>query len=190
LSEDRLEVVRVDCGIASIPSFRIDVPSSSKSIWFGAEITKVEPDDNVELEEVLGPLRLSLGQYLGSRKILKVLMIYNNIDGIGQTFQIVSPNLESFEDGKKFLVMCVVIQLHHSKSARVKGNWMNFIIFINNGENCSKSIVQSIGFHDELSIRNPMSEDQSGGECFLERVKSISTGGVKLPRNVLPGEVC
>jgi len=32
LSEDRLEVVRVDCGIASIPLFRIDVPSSSESI--------------------------------------------------------------------------------------------------------------------------------------------------------------
>ena len=35
-----------------------------------------------------------------------------------------------------------------------------------------------------------MSEDRSGGECFLERVESILTGGVKLPRNVLPGEAC
>jgi len=31
-----------------------------------------------------------------------------------------------------------------------------------------------------------MSENRSGGECFLEGVGSISTGGVKLPRNVLP----
>jgi len=67
---------------------------------------------------------------------------------------------------------------------------MNFIIFINNGEDCSESIVQSIGFHDELSIRNPISEDRSRSECFLERVESISTGGVKLPRNVLLGEAC
>jgi len=35
-----------------------------------------------------------------------------------------------------------------------------------------------------------MSEDKSGGKCFLERVESILTGGVKLPRNVLLGEVC
>ena len=35
-----------------------------------------------------------------------------------------------------------------------------------------------------------MSEDRCGGECFLKRVKSILTGGVKLPRNVLPGEAC
>jgi len=35
-----------------------------------------------------------------------------------------------------------------------------------------------------------MSEDRSGGKYFLERVKSILTGGVKLSRNVLLGEAC
>ena len=150
----------------------------------------MEPNDKVKLGEVLGPPHLSPGQYFGGRKILKVLMIRNNVDRIGWTFQIVPPNLESFKDGKQFLVMCVVVQLRHSESARVKGNWMNFIIFINNGEDCSKSIVRGISFHNELSIRNPMSKDRSGGKCFLERVESILTEGVKLPRNVLPGEVC
>ena len=52
------------------------------------------------------------------------------------------------------------------------------------------SIVQGISFHNELSIENPISKDQSGGKCFLERVESISTGGVELLRNVLLGEVC
>ena len=61
LSEDGLEVVRVDCGVASILPFRIDVPSSSKSIQFCAETTRAEPDDKVELEEVLGPSCLPLG---------------------------------------------------------------------------------------------------------------------------------
>ena len=141
LSKDGLEVVRVDCGIASIPPFRIDVLSSSKSIWFCAETTRVEPDDKVELGKVLGPLCLSPGQYLSSRKILKVLMIHNNVDRIGRTFQIVLPNLESFKDSKQFLVMCVVVQLCHSESVRVKDNWMNFIIFVNNKEDCGESIV-------------------------------------------------
>ena len=53
LSKDGLEVVRVDYGVASIPPFRIDIPLSSESIWFGAEMTRAEPDDKVELEEVL-----------------------------------------------------------------------------------------------------------------------------------------
>ena len=115
-------------------------------------------------------------------------MIYNNIDGIGQTFQIVLPNLKSFKDRKQFLVMCVVIQLYCNESAGVKSNQMNFIIFINNGEDCSESIVWSISFYDELSIENSISEDRSGDKCLFERVESFMTGGVKLLRNVLLGE--
>jgi len=68
LSEDRFEVMRVDCGIASISSFRIDIPLSSESIQFGIKLIRVEPDDKVELREVLGPPCLPPGQYLGSRK--------------------------------------------------------------------------------------------------------------------------
>jgi len=133
LSKDGLEVMRVNCGIVRIPSFWIDILLSSESVWFGAKMTRVKPDDKVELGEVLGLLCLPLGQYLSSRKILNVLMIHNNIDGIGRTFQIVLPNLESFKDSKQFLVMYIIIQLHCSESTRVKSNWINFIIFVNNG---------------------------------------------------------
>ena len=35
-----------------------------------------------------------------------------------------------------------------------------------------------------------MSKDRYRDKCFLERVESILTEGVKLPRNVLPGETC
>jgi len=83
LSKDGLEVMRVDCGVASIPPFRIDVPLSSESIQFCAEMTRTEPNDKVELGKVLGPPHLPLDQYLGSRRILKVLMIRNNVDGVG-----------------------------------------------------------------------------------------------------------
>ena len=121
LSEDGFEVVRVGCSIASIPPFRIDVPLFSESIPFGAKTTIVEPDDKIELKKVLRPSCLPLDQYLGSRKILKVFMICNNVDGIGWTFQVVSPNLENFKDSKQFLVMYVIAQLHCSESAGVKG---------------------------------------------------------------------
>ena len=86
LSEDGLEVMRVDCSVANIPPFRIDVPLSSESIRFCAKTTRVEPDDKIELGKVLGPPHLPPDQYFGSRKILKVLMIHNNVDGIGRTF--------------------------------------------------------------------------------------------------------
>jgi len=77
LSKNWFGVVRVDCGIASIPPFKINIPLSSESIQFGA---RIEPDDKVELKKVLRPLCLPLGQYFGSRKILKVFMICNNVD--------------------------------------------------------------------------------------------------------------
>jgi len=35
-----------------------------------------------------------------------------------------------------------------------------------------------------------MSEDESGDKCLLERIESIMTRGVKLPRDVLLGEAC
>jgi len=34
-----------------------------------------------------------------------------------------------------------------------------------------------------------MSKDRSRDECLLERIESITTGGVKLPRNILLGEI-
>ena len=86
--------------------------------------------------------------------------------------------------------MCVVVQLYHSKSAGVKINQINFIFFINNRKDCNKSIVQSISFHDELSIENIMSKNGSRGEYLLKRVESIIIREVKLPENILLGEVC
>jgi len=151
-------------------------------------MTGVEPDDKVKLGEILKPPYLSLDQNLGSRKILKVFMIHNNIDGIGWTFQVVLLNFKSFKDGKQFLIMCVIVQLCYSESTGVKGHQMNFIFFVNNGKDCSESIVQSISFYDELSIGNPMSENRDGGECFLKRIGSIMIGGVELPRNILSDE--
>jgi len=83
LSEDRFQVVRVDCSVASILPFRIDILLFNESIWFSAKMTRVEPDDKVELGEILRPLCLPPDQYLSSRKILKVLIIHNNVNRIG-----------------------------------------------------------------------------------------------------------
>ena len=45
----------------------------------------MELDDKVELREVLGPLHLPLGQYLGSIKVLKIFIICNNVDRVDWT---------------------------------------------------------------------------------------------------------
>ena len=83
LSEDRFEVIKINCNIVSIFPFRIDVPPSSESVWFDAKTIRTEPDDKVKLREILRPLHLPSGQHLGSKKILKVFMICNNVNGTG-----------------------------------------------------------------------------------------------------------
>ena len=60
LSKDWFKVVKVDYVIANISLFRIDVLLSSESIQFGAKMTRTEPDDSIELREVLRLLYLSL----------------------------------------------------------------------------------------------------------------------------------
>jgi len=86
--------------------------------------------------------------------------------------------------------MYIIIQLHCSKRVKVKDDWINFIFFINNGKDCSKSIVQNISFYNKLSIGNPISKDRSESECLFKKVVHIMTGEVKLPRNILLDEMC
>ena len=75
--------MKIDYDVASIPLFWVDIPLSSKSVQFGTKMTRMESDDKVKLRKVLKLLYLLLGQYLGSIKILKVFIIYNNVNGIG-----------------------------------------------------------------------------------------------------------
>jgi len=60
LSENGFEVMKVDCGIASILLFRIDIPLFSKIIQFGAKTIRMEPDNKIELRKIFGPLCLPL----------------------------------------------------------------------------------------------------------------------------------
>ena len=69
LSEDWFEVVMVDCDIASISLFRIDILLSSENVQFGSKMTRMEPDNKIELRKIFRPLCLPPGQHLNSRKV-------------------------------------------------------------------------------------------------------------------------
>ena len=60
LSKDWFEVVRVDFGIASISLFRVDILLFSESVQFGTKMTRIKPDNKVELRKVLKPPYLPL----------------------------------------------------------------------------------------------------------------------------------
>ena len=52
---------------------------------------------------------LSASKNLGGGKISEILVIRDYIYRKGGAFQVVSPGFESLEDGKKFLVVNVVV---------------------------------------------------------------------------------
>jgi len=66
---------------------------------------------------------------------------------------------------------------------------VNFIIFVHDRKNCSKSIVGGICFHNKLSIRDLVSKNGHRSEYLLKRVESIIAEVIKLPRNVFSSKV-
>ena len=55
LHEHGSEVSWIYAGIIASPLFRIDVPSSSKSVGFGTKVSGMESDNEVELTEEFRP---------------------------------------------------------------------------------------------------------------------------------------
>jgi hypothetical protein len=69
--------------------------------------------------------------------------------------------------------MSVVIDFGGSKGAGVECNRVNFARIILNGENGAKSVIRSICLDNDRAVRNPMSEDRSGGKSPLKGLKSL-----------------
>ena len=80
MHEHGSEVGWIYAGIIASPLFRIDVPSSSKSVRFGTEASRMESNNEVELAEEFGPSDLSGCEQFSGRKILKIFMVCNHVD--------------------------------------------------------------------------------------------------------------
>ena len=58
------------------------------------------------------------------------------------------PLAESFKNGKEFLVMCVIIQLRGSKSARVESDGMELVVGAVERENSGDGVVGGISLNN------------------------------------------
>ena len=63
-----MEVAQINGSIVAISPFRVDVPSSSQRVRFGAQSPRMETDDKIELGKVFGPTGLSSGKDLRSEE--------------------------------------------------------------------------------------------------------------------------
>jgi hypothetical protein len=75
--------MRVNLSVVLIPLFGIDVPASSKGIQFSSKFSGTKTDDHIELVEEFRPMSLMAREKFGSRKILKVLMVCDNVNRLG-----------------------------------------------------------------------------------------------------------
>jgi len=49
LSEHWPKIFGINLGVATIPLFGVDVPSSSESVWLGTEFSRMETNDKIKL---------------------------------------------------------------------------------------------------------------------------------------------
>ena len=103
---------------------------------------------------------------------LQILMIGDNINWGCGSLEVVLPTSESFVDSQQLFVMNIIVQLSTRKGMWVESDRMEFSIWSVYGKNGYKCIIWSISFHNQRLVRNPVCEDWSGSECFLENFES------------------
>ena len=80
----------------------------------------------------LRPSDLAVAKVASGSKILKILVVSENLSWLGREFQVVSPMFESSNDGQEFLVIDLIVHFSREELARVKGNRVqaSFIIIL------------------------------------------------------------
>ena len=79
-----------------------------------------------------------------------------------------SPGFERFENGQKFFIVSIVVQLHGGETLGKEGDWMDLTIRVGLGEDCRDSVVRRVRLDDYRSVWGPVRQNWGGGERFLE----------------------
>ena len=69
-------------------------------------------------------------------------MVHHHINQSQRSLEVVVPFLKSFENGKQFLVMDIIVEFRGCKGAGVESNWVDFIVCRRYcGENGGEDVV-------------------------------------------------
>jgi hypothetical protein len=101
----------------------------------------------------------------------------------------VSPYPKSFIDCQELFVMDIIIQFGGSECSGMESNWMNLsIVWRDNGLDRCEGAIRSIGFKEDQSIWNPMSQYWSSGEGFFQGHESHLAVFGEIPFDSFLGE--
>jgi len=98
-------------------------------------------------------------------------------------------HIEIFKHCEKLFVVHVVVELSDLECARVECDWINLLPFCHDKKDSCESIFLYIDFHNHLSIRNLVNEDQGRDEYFFKGFECFTVWKVKIPRGVFPSQL-
>ena len=84
-------------------------------------------------------------------------MVSYDIDRLDRAFQVVSPPLESFEYGHRFLVVNVIVKLGRSESSGMESDRMYLAFRGSERQYRHESIIRGVCLYYRGLIRDPMS---------------------------------
>jgi len=115
-------------------------------------------------------------------------VVSDDVNRGGGTFEVMAPVLECLKDGKKFLIVGVVVQLWSSQGPGVEHYWTDLSVGAGDRQDTSNSVVRGVRFHNDRGVRNKVSEYECGSEGVLESIESTSTVLGEDPRSIFLGE--
>ena len=121
-------------------------------------------EDKVETREVFLPMCLMAAKLLRVFEVREVLVIHQDSERMGSTFEIVTPFLESVDDGKKLAVINIIVAFCIVKGTRHESNQMPIAIHILLTKNGTGSKLGGISFELERVIVIRSDEDRGGGK--------------------------
>jgi hypothetical protein len=116
--------MRVNSSVVLIPLFGIDIPVSSKGIWFSSKFSGTETYEEVELVEELRPTSLMVREEFSGSEVLKILTVRDDANRLGRALKVVLPGPEGFIDSEKFLIVGIVIEFQSRQRPGAERNRM------------------------------------------------------------------
>ena len=104
-------------------------------------LTRVKVNNHIELGEELQPPGLLASQEFSCCKVLKVLVVSDNVNQRHGAFQVVLPSPKGLMNGEQLLVVGVVVELQSRQGLGVVHDGANLLIWTADGEDVSNGIV-------------------------------------------------
>ena len=106
-------------------------------------------------------------QEFGGCEIFKIFVVSDNVDWSARAFKVMMPSPEGLMNSEELLIVGVIVELRSGEGARVESDRPDLVIWAPDGDNSGDGIVRGVGFHNDRSIRHPMSKYGSCSEGFL-----------------------